>query len=162
MFNGLRVTVFVSVWNNLLTFLSFSGCLCLPLSFWFILSPLSVSPSPSPSLSVRKCNVPQNRQHQFCQPTKVALASANWTDLLWVSLVAVGCLCGKDTGVDHCWVSILQILLENVILPKWHHICLATSVMMIQLPQRDTLSPVCMLKNTFKLFWIPLILTVWS
>lgn len=58
-FDALRVTAFVSVWDNSLTFLSFSGCLCLPLAIWFILSPLtalshSASLSPPPlSLSVK-------------------------------------------------------------------------------------------------------------
>ncbi len=46
-FGALRVTAFVSLRNNSLTFLSFSGCLCLPLLLWFILSPFSFSLPPS-------------------------------------------------------------------------------------------------------------------
>lgn len=154
-FSALRVTAFVSAWNNSLTFLSFSGYLCLPLPFWFILSPLRVSlPLPLfPSLSLWNCNVPQNRQHQFCRLTKVALASANWTDLLWVSLVAVGvCLSGEGHSV---W-PLLGFYHTDC---AWnfdtsHHRRLAIPLMVIHLSERDAFPLVCVLKNIFYIFWI--------
>lgn len=73
-------------------FLPFSGCLSLPPSFWFILSPFNVPAPPTP-FSLRD----QNRQHQFCRPTTVALASANWTRSLWVSPMAIGRALGCRT-----------------------------------------------------------------
>lgn len=109
---ALRVTAFVSVENISLTS---CVCLCPPPSLW--LSLCLAHP-----LSLWQCNVPWNRQ--FCQPTsKVALASANWTDLLWVPPVAVGfCLSGYGTLVSHCWFVIMLILPEIMILPNRHHI----------------------------------------
>lgn len=83
-------------------FLSFSGCLSLPPSFWFILSPFNAPPL------LFLCD--QNRQHQFYQPTTVALASANWTNALWDSPLAIGCLCWKGTRVAHGGCFVLRIL----------------------------------------------------
>lgn len=85
---------------------------------WFIPSPpcvsLSLSPLHSLSLKMQRASEQKNRQHQFCQPTKVALASANWTDLLWGSLVADKfCLSGKGTQVCHCQVFITARIPQN-------------------------------------------------